>query len=214
LEFLCDYDFDIKHIKGNENKVDDTRKRRVHELHTTTISMYQTDLKGKIFEDAKAYLQYMELVTKLQQGKMHHKNEYYEMGIDGIILYINKVYVPYSPELRSAILKEMHNVPYAGHLGYHKTISVVMRQYYWAVMKREVVEYIDKYLECQRVKAEHRHLAGLLQPLPIPEWKWEVVIMDFITWFPRTNKEHDAIMVVVDELTKDVHFIPMKTTHK
>jgi hypothetical protein len=38
--------------------------------------------------------------------------------------------------------------------------------------------------------------------------------MDFITGFPRTRKQHDAIMVVVDKLTKDVHFIPMKVTHK
>jgi hypothetical protein len=54
----------------------------------------------------------------------------------------------------------------------------------------------------------------LLHPLPIPEWKWEVVIMDFITKFPRTSKQHDVIMVVVDKLTKAAHFIPMKVTHK
>jgi hypothetical protein len=55
----------------------------------------------------------------------------------------------------------------------------------------------------------------LLQPFPIPEWKWEVVTMDFITGFPRTGKLHDLIMVVVDKLTKAAHFIPLKkTTHK
>jgi hypothetical protein len=54
----------------------------------------------------------------------------------------------------------------------------------------------------------------LLQPLPIPEWKWEVVTMDFITGFPRTRKQHDSIMVVVDKLTKDANFIPLKTTQK
>jgi hypothetical protein len=67
-------------------------------------------------------------------------------------------------------------------------------------------------MECQKVKAKHRHPAGLLQPLPIPEWKWEVVTMDFITRLPRTSKQHDSIMVVVDKLTKDAHFIPLKTT--
>jgi hypothetical protein len=54
----------------------------------------------------------------------------------------------------------------------------------------------------------------LLQPLPIPEWKWEVVTMDFITGLPRTSKLHDSIMVVVEKLTKATHFIPLKTTHK
>jgi hypothetical protein len=65
LEFLCEYDFDIKHIKGKENKVVDELSRRVHELHDIPISMYQIDLKGRIYEATKADLQYMELVTKL-----------------------------------------------------------------------------------------------------------------------------------------------------
>jgi hypothetical protein len=81
-------------------------------------------------------------------------------------------------------------------------------------MKKEIANFIVKCLECQRVKVEHRHLARLLQPLPIPEWKWEVVTMDFIMRFPRTSKKHDAIRVVLDKLTKAIQFILMKTTHK
>jgi hypothetical protein len=65
LEFLIEYDFDIKQIKGKENKVDYALSRRVHELHGTTISMYQLDLKYKILEAAKSYLQYMEIIKKL-----------------------------------------------------------------------------------------------------------------------------------------------------
>jgi hypothetical protein len=48
LEFLSEYDFDIKHIKGKENKMVDALNKRVHELHATTISMCQYDLKGRI----------------------------------------------------------------------------------------------------------------------------------------------------------------------
>jgi hypothetical protein len=66
----------------------------------------------------------------------------------------------------------------------------------------------------QKVKDEHRNPKRLLQTLPIPEWKWEVVIMDFITGLPRTRKKHDSIMVVMDKLMKAAHFIPLKTTHK
>jgi hypothetical protein len=81
-------------------------------------------------------------------------------------------------------------------------------------MKKDIVEYIARCMECQKVKAEHRHPGGLLQPLPIPEWKWEVATMDFIMGLPRAGKQHDSIMVVVDKLTKVAHFIPLKTTHK
>jgi hypothetical protein len=108
----------------------------------------------------------------------------------------------------------MHNVPYVGHPSYQKTIAVVKRQYYWPRMKKEIVDFIAKCLECQKVKVAHRHPTSFLQPLPIPEWKWEVVTMDFITKMPRTSKQHDSIMVVVDKLTKVAHFIPVKLTHK
>jgi hypothetical protein len=40
LEFLCEDDFDIRHIKGNKNKVVDALRRRVHEFHAIAISMY------------------------------------------------------------------------------------------------------------------------------------------------------------------------------
>jgi hypothetical protein len=81
-------------------------------------------------------------------------------------------------------------------------------------MKDETIEYLARILECQQVKVEHQHPVGLLQPLPIPEWKWEVISMDFITILPRSSKQNDSIMVVVDKLRKVTHFIPMKSTYK
>jgi hypothetical protein len=214
LEFLSEYDFDIKNIKGKENKVVDALNRRVHELHTITINMYQSDLKDKILEAAKLDFHYKELVAKLQQSNLQHKIEEYKLENDEILMYRGIIYIPNFQELKNLILREMHNVPYAGHPGYQKTIATVKSQYYWPGMKKEVADFIAKCLECQKVKAEHRHPASLLHPLPIPEWKWEVLNMDFITKLPRTNKQHDSIMVVVDKLTKTVHFIPVKLTHK
>jgi hypothetical protein len=112
------------------------------------------------------------------------------------------------------ILHEIHNVPYAGHLGYQKTVAVIKSHYFWPGVKRKIVEYIAKCMEFQKVKDENRHPTGFLQPLTIPEWRWEVVTMDFIMGFPRKDKLHDSIMVVVDKLTKTAHFIPLKTMHK
>jgi hypothetical protein len=68
VRILNEYDYDIKHIKGKENKMDDALSKMVHELHATTISMYQLYLKYRILEAAKSDLQYMEIITKLQQG--------------------------------------------------------------------------------------------------------------------------------------------------
>jgi hypothetical protein len=66
---------------------------------------------------------------------------------------------------------------------------------------------------CQRVKAEHQRPACLLQPLKVPEWKWEEIGMDFIVGLPRTRDGCDSIRVIVDRLTKVAHFIPVKTTY-
>jgi hypothetical protein len=80
-------------------------------------------------------------------------------------------------------------------------------------MKRYVVDCISICMECQRMKVEHRHAIGFLQPLPIPEKKWEVVTIDFITKLPRKTRQHDSIMVLVDKLTKVFHFVLVKMTH-
>nr|GFD20375.1 retrotransposable element Tf2 [Tanacetum cinerariifolium] len=60
------------------------------------------------------------------------------------------------------------------------------------------------------VKIEHQRASGLLQPLDIPIWKWDKISRDFITGLPRTQRRHDAIWVVVDRLTKSVHFLPIR----
>jgi hypothetical protein len=72
--------------------------------------------------------------------------EDYKLGNDEILIYRRIIYVPNFQEFKIHILREMHNVPYVGHLGYKKTIAVVKRQYYWLGMRKEVAEYIAKFL--------------------------------------------------------------------
>jgi len=79
--------------------------------------------------------------------------------------------------------------------------------------EEDIVDYVARCLTCQKVKTEHQKPGGLLQPLPILVWKWEHVIMDSIVGLPRTYKQHDAVWVVVDRLTKTNHFLPLKTTY-
>jgi len=80
-------------------------------------------------------------------------------------------------------------------------------------MKREIAKYVSECDICRRVNASHLRPAGTLQPLNIPEWKWEDIIMDFIVGLPRTQKGYDSIWVVVDRLTKSAHFLPVKTLY-
>jgi hypothetical protein len=84
--------------------------------------------------------------------------------------------------------------------------------YWWPNMKKEVAEYVAKYGICQQVKVEHQKLAGLLQPLLIPEWKWKNITMDFVSGLPRGRGGSDAVWVIVDRLTKAAPFLAMKMT--
>ena len=79
-------------------------------------------------------------------------------------------------------------------------------------MKKDVVEFVFRCLICQQVKAEHQRPAGLLQYLPIPQWKREKIKMDFVVGLPRCHSGYDAIWVIVGRLTKLAHFLPMKNS--
>ena len=79
-------------------------------------------------------------------------------------------------------------------------------------MKWDIAAYVASCLVCQQVKAKHQHPAGMMQPLPIPEWKWDHVTMDFIVGLSRMASGKDAIWMIVDRLTKTVHFIPIRTS--
>jgi hypothetical protein len=83
-------------------------------------------------------------------------------------MYKGKMYVPNYSELENTLMREMHNVPYARHQGYQKTIAVVRSQYFWPKMKKEVANYMAICLECQKVKIENRHPSRMLHPLAIP----------------------------------------------
>nr|GEZ64275.1 hypothetical protein [Tanacetum cinerariifolium] len=84
--------------------------------------------------------------------------------------------------------------------------------YWWPNMKVDIATYVSKCLTCAKVKAEHQKLSRLLQQPEISVWKCEIITMDFVSGRPRTPSGYDTIWVIVDQLTKSVHFLPMKKT--
>ncbi|GKD57020.1 DNA/RNA polymerases superfamily protein, partial [Tanacetum coccineum] len=112
--------------------------------------------------------------------------------------------------VKELLLEEAHKSKYSIHPGATKMYLDLKRNYWWSGMKRDCVKYVEKYLTCLKVKAEHQKPYGKIQPLEILVWKWEKITMDFVTKLPRTTKKHDAICVIVDRLTKSAHFIPIR----
>ncbi|XP_073001474.1 uncharacterized protein [Typha latifolia] len=83
----------------------------------------------------------------------------------------------------------------------------VRRYFWWPGLKKSIAEFVGRCLICQQVKIEHQRPAGTLRSLPIPEWKWEHITMDFVVGLPKTLNKKDSIWVIVDRLTKSAHFL-------
>jgi hypothetical protein len=79
------------------------------------------------------------------------------------------------------------------------------------MMKRETAHYVSECDTCWKVKADYMKPGGLLQPLNIPEWKWDDISMDFIVGLPMMAHKFNSIWVIVDRLSKSAHFIPVNT---
>nr|GEU29118.1 hypothetical protein [Tanacetum cinerariifolium] len=77
-------------------------------------------------------------------------------------------------------------------------------------LQADIATYVSKCLTCARVKAEHQRPSGLLVQPAIPGWKWDNIMMDFITKLPKSSQGFDTIWVIVDRLTKSAHFLPIR----
>eukprot|EP00253_Pinus_taeda_P023153 PITA_23153 len=214
VDFLSGFDFDIKHLQGKENQVVDALSRKVQNLYEISISGWKSPFWEIIRKTTEQDAEYEQIKQQLQQPTSGKIQQGYELDDAGMMYYKKRLYVPNQNSIKNLILDEFHISHYAGHPGYQKMITAIRKDYFWPGMKKNVAEYLAQCLECQQIKAKHQHLAGLLQPLPIPEWKWETISMDFITRLPKTKRNNDSIMVVVDKLSNAAHFIPVQSTYK
>jgi hypothetical protein len=87
------------------------------------------------------------------------------------------------------------------------------QNFWWSNMNVDIAKYVAECDTCPRMKASRLKLAGVLQPLLIPMWKWDDISMDFIVGLPLTTRKKDSIWVIVDILTKTTHFIAVHTTY-
>ena len=99
------------------------------------------------------------------------------------------------------------------HLGSTKMYQDLKTLYWWSIMKRDVSEFVTKCMVCQNVKEEHQVPSGLLQPIKIPEWKWDRITMDFVVELPVTGREYNSVWVMVNRLTKSAHFLLVRTDY-
>ncbi|KAK5839668.1 hypothetical protein PVK06_008494 [Gossypium arboreum] len=221
LELLKDYELVIDYHPGKANVVADALSRkslfalRAMNVHFSVLSdnVLVAELKAKpllIHQIREAQKVDDELVAKRAECVSNMESEF-QIDDDDCLRFRNRLCVPRSSELISMILNEAHCSRMSIHPGSTKMYNDLRRQFWWHGMKRDISDFASKCLVCQQVKAEHQVPTGLLQPIMIPEWKWDRVTMDFVSGLPVSASKKDAIWVVVDRLTKSAHFIPVRT---
>jgi hypothetical protein len=165
----------------------------------------EVEIREGQLEDAK--------LKEIRQLIRDNKTSDFSEDSQGTLWLVKWICVPNLKPIKELILREAHDSAYSIHPSSTKMYMDLKTRYWWNGMKRDVMEYIALCDTCQRVKAEHQRPAGLLQPLKIPESKWEEIGMDFIVGLSRTQAGYDSIWVIVDRITKVAHFILVKMTY-
>jgi hypothetical protein len=121
-----------------------------------------------------------------------------------VLWYKRRICVLKNKKIKNLVLREAHS---SIHPRGNKMYQYLKLYYWWYGTNHDITEYTALCDTYQRVKIEHQRPARLLQPLKVPEWKWEEIGMDFIVGLPRTQKSYDSIWVIVHRLTKVAKFI-------
>jgi len=132
-------------------------------------------------------------------------------NIDGLLRFRGKIYVSQSPDLHKQIIALCHDTHIAGHPGHWKTLELVSRNYWWPQMSRYIGQYVSTCDLCLRTKPWRYSPIGELQPLSVPDAQWDMLSVDFVVELPESSR-HDAVITVVDSVSKRVYFVPMHTT--
>jgi hypothetical protein len=207
LAKLLGYQFEVKYKPGVDNKVADALSRCHGEAELKTIVSYPTWLDGKLLLDEVSQDPYIQkIITDVMAN--NNKKPGFEVR-QGILFYQGRLVIsPSSPSI-PLLLDEFHKTPTGGHSGFLRTYRRIADTLYWVGMQKQVRDYVRACDTCQRQKYSATTPGGLLQPLPIPNAIWEDISLDFIIGLPK-SKAYDAILVVVDRLSKYGHFILLK----
>lgn len=178
---------------------------------TTTVSSIQLDRATK-----KSYQKaYTSDPAYKKQWRTKTNSSDYEL-LDGLIYLkgsdsVRRLCVPNDRQLRLDVIHNVHDAAIMAHPGVRRTQLAAAQWYYWPGMDIDIKEYVRSCESCMRYKSSTGRKAGKLQPITLPSACWDVVSTDFITHLPVSDG-FDAIMVVVDKLSKRPVYIPTHTT--
>lgn len=235
-ELLGDYHFQIIYRPGLQGTKPDalTRRRDVHTNHRGSSldiqenpqnyqQLIKTDqylgslgtcmditspLKSRLTAGLQADASATELLEKAKSPSDEHP---FTLDGEGCLQHRSQYYVPDANDLRLEITRLHHDTLLAGHPGRRKTFQLIRSQFWWPQMKTFIDHYVDTCDLCCRTKVRRHSPYGELKSLPVPPFPWSSISMDLIEFLPL-SEGFNAILVIVDRLTKMAIFIPTSTS--
>jgi hypothetical protein len=130
MALLSELDFEIKHVKGKENRVVYALSISIKMIHLEEVSTYEMNVRERVKNAKETDALFKTVTSYLRQEPTGMKYEGYQMLEGGLLTYINRLYIPNCDDLKRFIMDELHKKPYTSHPGYHKMIINTRKQFY------------------------------------------------------------------------------------
>jgi hypothetical protein len=183
---LLRYNYTVEYKKGKSNTVVDALSRVKPQISalvsSAAVPVWITEVKASYDNDTKC----QELITKLAitgTADTHYTFHH------GLLRYDNRIIIGNNTDLRNKLIIALHASELRGHSGSRATYHRMKMLFYWPAMKQHIITFIQQCPVCQLNKPEHSPYPGLLQPLPVPEFAWTHVSMDFIEGLPLSDNK-------------------------
>jgi len=170
-------------------------------------------LKETSYEELRNETARNEEIQTIRQALERGEKEMKEVALglcqwkDEYLWHEGKIWVPNKEGIWTNLIRQHHDTPQTGHGGTAKTTELLQRTYYWPHMRDTIKEYVKNCDTCQRTKVVRHAPYGLMKPNEAPNRPWKSRSMDFITDLPKWEGD-DAILIIIDRLTKMAHFLP------
>ncbi len=222
---LSEFPVEITYRKGTENLIADTLSRRPDYFAASSTVIDDSIMMKKIksayekdplFKDLLEYFTQCLPLCKSAKSSIASIVSWFQYDSNsGLIFYIRdgspRLCIPRDHDILKSVVSEAHDSILSGHQNSIRTYKALQRLFYWPKMNKFITDYVLTCDSCQRNKISPIAQKPFLQPLQLPSEPWKSISMDFITCLPVSNG-FDSIYVVVDRMSKMVHFIPSLST--
>lgn len=204
-EFLADFNFTIKYVRGEDNTVADALSRQFAVADSVVAPVLTVSTDSDLLRSIKEGYASDPWCSKLVSDGIKVAGVSKHSGL----LYVaDRLVVPRVASVRESIFRLAHDS--LGHFGATKSYEALRDSFYWPNMRRDLEQaYIPGCVDCQKNKAPTSKPAGPLHSLPVPDDRFRDIALDFVGPLPE-DEGFNYLLTITDRLGADIRLIPCR----